>query len=320
MTGWKWSVVALAGVAFAVSAAFVVTAHADGPAVIEPAPKEGIPPRPRSLGFGTEVKVHLNVTPFAHTGPCPAVFTLKGQIYVNKAATVLYRFVRSDGKLMKPVVLTFEKPGALDVTDTFVIDGGPTASEGWAYIEAIRPVNVKTQSNTVFFNARCGERLRGGPAEIKGDLQEDCVSFDPAGTTAYQERNIWKVGDKVHALFSFGVDKIEAENARDIIAHYRMNKSCFVGRPHASFHYMLVGDAAPAGPFKGEACRPFDPAAVSVGRFNNRWGLRDDKRTLVDFGDRKDDADRALAIIGKYGFTHLCVMAAGKVDFLYLRK
>ncbi len=205
-----------------------------------------------------------------------------------------------------------------------MIENAAAASETWAYIEAVRPVNVKTQSNTVFFNARCTgpgtEGLEGGSAEKKGDIKEDCVVFDPARTTAYEEQHIWKVGDGTHTLFSFGVDRIEAENARDIIRYYHMNKSCSVGRPRVSFRYMLVDDAAPAGLFKGEACRPFDPATTVVGRFNNRWGLRYDKRTLIDFGDQKDDADRAPAIIGKYGFAHMCVMAAGKVDFLYLRK
>jgi len=278
---------------------------------------------PRRMGFGVSVDMNLTVNPAAGSGPCPTDFVLTGRIFVNKPTAVQYKFVRSDGKTAEPVTVTFDKPGAVDVTDNFRVPDA-SSSQSWARIETITPLNVKTRSNTVFFGGTCGAVRTAGTAgervQRKGAPAADCVSFNPAEVTMRQERNMWKVGDGTHTLFSFDVDKFEAENALAIIRHYHMTQSCFVGSPRPSFHYMLVGDSSPEGPFKGESCRPFDPASIQVRQVKESWTLGDKERTLIGFGDRKGDADQALAIIRQYGFTHFCAMAAGKVDFVYMRK
>jgi hypothetical protein len=293
----------------------------------EPEPViKGAPFNPRRMRFGVDVTVNIEVKPAVYKGRCPAVFVLTGRISANKPTTVAYKIIRKDGPPMKPVTLVFDKPETREVSDTFTIGGGGNSSafDGWAYMEAVFPVNIKIKSNTVFFSGNCtnpGTNPSGAtPPGAAPGLQEDCVVFNPATTTVFQEKNIWKVRDGALTLFGFGIDRIEAENALAIIKHYRMNKSCSVGRPRPSFHYMLSGDAAPAGPFKGEVCKPFGPDTVAVRQTNNGWKIQDGERALIDFGKRKADADEALTIIKKHGFTHFCIMATGKVDYLYMRK
>jgi hypothetical protein len=291
----------------------------------------GIILHPRRLGFGIEVDIRLSVIPAVHTGPCPAVFTLKGQIYASKATKVLYKFIRSDRRPMTPVTLTFEKPGTLDVTDTFQISGSaPTMSEAWAFIEVISPVNVKTQSSTVFFRADCGvkekdaagaapSRQKTGQA-LKGAGREECVRFNPADAAARYEDGAWKVGDGSRTLFAFGEEKKEAERALAVIKRYAMDQSCFVGWPRPSFHYMLVNGSSPVGPHEGEMCRAFNPAATEVRQAGGAWKITEGTQVLFDFGAGKDQADQAMAIIRKYGFTHSCIMAPGRIDLVYMRR
>lgn len=67
---------------------------------------------------------------------------------------------------------------------------------------------------------------------------EDCISFNPATTTVKKVNNDWKIVDGNHWMFSFGDKESEAQMALKIIKHYKMNRSCFVGRPDPGFSYL----------------------------------------------------------------------------------
>lgn len=65
-------------------------------------------------------------------------------------------------------------------------------------------------------------------------LREDCVSFEPA-TAVSNIDGRWKIVDGSHWLFDFGDKRVEALK---IIKYFRMDSSCFVGRPDVSFKYL----------------------------------------------------------------------------------
>jgi hypothetical protein len=67
---------------------------------------------------------------------------------------------------------------------------------------------------------------------------EDCVSFNPNTISVRRIDGSWKIVDGSHWLFDFGSKQSEARQAFTIIKHYGFNRSCFVGRPHASFKYL----------------------------------------------------------------------------------
>jgi hypothetical protein len=115
---------------------------------------------PRMRHVGVVVIADLNVTPLTYTGPCPATFTLKGQIYANKATTVHYKLLRSDNAPMKPVELKFDKEERKEITFTWQL-GDPAGSavlNEWALIEAIYPINQKIRSNAAFLKGSCGDQ------------------------------------------------------------------------------------------------------------------------------------------------------------------
>lgn len=151
-------------------------------------------------------------------------------------------------------------------------------------------------------------------------LQEDRISFDPNRARVQQIGGRWKIVDGNHWLFDFGNKQGEARRALAIIKHYGMNQSCFVGRPDPSFCYMLVSGRAPQGPFPGEDSVSFNPRRAEVKRMAGRWKIVDGDHLLFDFGNKRDEAQRALAIIQKYGFTRSCFVGRPDPSFSYLRR
>ena len=69
-----------------------------------------------------------------------------------------------------------------------------------------------------------------------------------------------------------------------------------------------------------EDCVSFDPRKAEVKQINGRWKIVDGSHWLFDFGDKRDEAETALWIIKKYGFTHSCFVGRPDASFFYLRR
>ena len=149
---------------------------------------------------------------------------------------------------------------------------------------------------------------------------EDCTAFNSSTVGLEQINGKWKIVDGSQWLFDFGSDRAAAQKALQVIIHYRMNRSCFVGHPDPSFAYLLAKGGVPEGPMAGEDCLAFDPARIRVSKIKNRWKIVDGRHWLFDFGSNATEARRALAIIKRYGFTRSCFVGRPKADFTYLRR
>jgi hypothetical protein len=151
-------------------------------------------------------------------------------------------------------------------------------------------------------------------------LREDCLPFNPATTTVKNLNGRWSIIDGNHLLFNFGDKRLEALQALKIIKYYRMNSSCFVGRPDPSFRYLLVDGKAPQGSMPGEDCVSFNPNTVEVRFIDGRWKIVDGSHWVFDFDNKEGEARTALAIIKKYGFTRSCFIGRPAPSFIYMRK
>jgi hypothetical protein len=149
---------------------------------------------------------------------------------------------------------------------------------------------------------------------------EDCVAFHPSTVRLEQINGRWKIVDSKHWMFDFGSDRVAAQKALQVIAHYRMNRSCFVGRPDPSFAYLLARGGVPEGSMAGEDCVAFDPTRIRISKIKNRWKIVDGRRWLFDFGSNATEARQALAVIKRYGFKRSCFVGRPKADFTYLRR
>lgn len=159
-----------------------------------------------------------------------------------------------------------------------------------------------------------------GPIQPLPVLEEDCVSFNPNTTTVRNIGGRWTIVDGDHLMFNFGDKKMEALQALKVIKYYRMNRSCFVGRPDPSFGYLLVNGNAPQGSMPGEDCVSFNPNTIEVKNIGGRWKIVDGSHWVFDFNNKENEARTALAIIKKYGFTRSCFVGRPDASFQYLRK
>jgi len=157
-------------------------------------------------------------------------------------------------------------------------------------------------------------------AEKPKPITEDCVSFNPATATVKKINNSWKIVDGDHWMFDFKANQAAAVKSLSVIKNYKMNRSCFVGRPDPSFSYLLVGTNAPVGNMSGQDCIKFDPAKIEVKQIGGRWKIVQGSMWMYDFGDKQAEAVFSLQMIKKYGFTNQCFVARPNPPFQYLHK
>jgi hypothetical protein len=158
------------------------------------------------------------------------------------------------------------------------------------------------------------------PKPMQRMVKEDCVSFNVRNLQRKQINGSWKIVDGNHWLFDFGSNQQEAGKALRIIRHYRMDSSCFVGRPNPSLKYLLSSGKAPAGQVAGEDCLAFNPGSVTVEQHNGRWKIVDGSHWLFDFGGNQNEARQALAVIQQHHFTYSCFVGRPNPSFTYLRR
>lgn len=151
-------------------------------------------------------------------------------------------------------------------------------------------------------------------------MDEDCISFNPSNTRVTRAQGRWKIAEGNHWMFDFGNNKAEADRSLRIIKHYRMNQSCFVGRPDPSFKYMLRSGHAPVGDIRGEDCIAFNPNNIQVKRINGRWKIVEESHWIVDFEGNEAEARKTFRIIKKYGFNKSCFVGRPDPNFQYLRR
>jgi len=159
--------------------------------------------------------------------------------------------------------------------------------------------------------------------ELEGDpvllIKEDCSSQDLSKLKIIQDGSNWTIVEDRSLLFAFK-DKDEAERSLEIMKYYKMDKHCFVGRPHPSLVYFLAEDKAPQGTMVDEDCVGFTLANLQVKKINNSYKIVDRAHWIFDFEDKRDEANDALSLIKKYGFTQSCYVGRPDPDFSYLRK
>lgn len=149
--------------------------------------------------------------------------------------------------------------------------------------------------------------------------EEDCISFNPDQLTISPNGTTTLLKNGNSSLFLFP-NAGEATAARDKIRHYRMNKSCFVGRPNPDFNYLLVGNSSPSGAHTPEDCISFNPSQLKVVRNSNRtYNLNSGRIALYTFPNQQE-AEQSKQIIQKYGFQKSCFIGRPDPSFHYLRK
>jgi hypothetical protein len=189
----------------------------------------------------------------------------------------------------------------------FAVQQGQTPPQSVYIVLNDRKTNTKYKSNAITI--------------AQPQFQEDCIAFNPDNTAVQNVNGRWTIVENGnHLMFNFEGDREKAEQSLRTIKRYRMNQSCFVGRPQPSFQYLLVNQAAPVGAMRGEDCIPFNPVTTKVSRINNRWKIVDGNHWMFDFEGNQAEAERSLSVIQKYGFNQSCYVGRPNAKFSYLRR
>lgn len=150
--------------------------------------------------------------------------------------------------------------------------------------------------------------------------KEDCLSFNYKTIRIQRYKGTqYRILDGNHAMFLFP-NYGEALKAYRIIKKYKMNSTCFVGRPGPSFKYLKVAGKSPKGSFAGEDCIGFDPNKIKVVCIKGRWKIVQGSHWIFDFNKSEKEARQSYAIIKRYGFTKSCYVGRPNPSFQYLRR
>ena len=159
-----------------------------------------------------------------------------------------------------------------------------------------------------------------GPGLVKAQIHDqDCISFNTDRLELEQSDGDFILVDGGHRIRNLGSSRRQANKALRIFRHYEIDRHCFVGRPNPSLYYLLADGEAPAGEFDREDCNRFDPGNIRVRRIDGTWRLVDGRRSLFNFGNNRNEAREALAIISHHGFNYSCFVGRPGPVLTYMR-
>lgn len=159
----------------------------------------------------------------------------------------------------------------------------------------------------------------GGNSGGGGTLKEDCMAFNYRTIKVVPYGRKYRIMDGRSALFLFP-NKKEANLALRVIKHYRLSKSCYVGRPDPAMNYLLAGSRAPSGSYRGEDCLSFSASKLKVQKkASNKYLLTDGRSSMMIFPNKKE-AETAIKFIKKYRFTKRCFVGRPNPSLEYWRK
>jgi len=151
-------------------------------------------------------------------------------------------------------------------------------------------------------------------------LDEDGLAIQPNVAQAKLVGGDWKIVDGPQQVLDFGPSQANANRAQSVIAHYGLDRICFVGRPNPPMMYFTVKGSAPRGAMPGEDAIAFNLPGVHAEKSGADWIVTDGASRMLDFGASQFNALHAVAIIRHYGFTWQCFVGRPHPPMMYFRK
>jgi hypothetical protein len=134
---------------------------------------------------------------------------------------------------------------------------------------------------------------------------DNLVSFDERQVELRQTNRGWQLTAGGVPLRDFGLHEAEAREALHWIHELHLNQHGLVGTPHPVLEYWLTDGHAPQTPGQELRTVALDLNSVRAEQVQGQWWVRDDSRFLFRFGQHAEDAEQALAVIRRYGFSQV---------------
>lgn len=134
--------------------------------------------------------------------------------------------------------------------------------------------------------------------------EHSLVHFDPLQAELRWQAGSWQLWSGEVLLKDFGTHLAEARQALYLVRLLHWTEHGTLGTPRPILEYWLSNGQAPQGSGVGQLL-PLDQATLRVEMLQGQWWVRDAQRLLFNFGVQQEEAQKALALLRHYGFTHV---------------
>ncbi len=135
----------------------------------------------------------------------------------------------------------------------------------------------------------------------------DRVGIDPRQVRVRQDGGAWKLVQDNEVLADFGPHDGDARLALEAVRYFHFTEYTRLAGARPACGYFLVFGQAPHGYMLGLETEAFEPESLGVRQAEGgEWALYAGTRPLLAFGNRAEDARRALAAIKHYHFDTIC--------------
>jgi hypothetical protein len=147
-----------------------------------------------------------------------------------------------------------------------------------------------------------------------GDLQlvENLVHFDDRIVELQWHEGHWQLWAGPELIKDFGPRQAEARQALSLVRELHLTERGTVGTPRTIMEYWLSDGRAPAGMLPAVRSMPIDQGILRTEQIQGYWCVRDNTNTFFNFGTHQDEAEQALAIMKRYGFSRLGLVGQGR--------
>ncbi|MFO0925759.1 MAG: hypothetical protein U0736_01820 [Gemmataceae bacterium] len=133
---------------------------------------------------------------------------------------------------------------------------------------------------------------------------ETLRTFDPQQVRVGWINRRWVLVHNSEVLKDFGPNEYDARIALRLIHELQLTQVGTVGAPNPVIEYWLSHGQPPrAIPRSTLRTVSLDPSRLRVEQVAGQWCVREGTRTLSCFGPNRAEAERAVAVFTRYGFT-----------------
>ena len=158
-----------------------------------------------------------------------------------------------------------------------------------------------------------GPKVPDGYAPAPG---EDCQPFAPTQVRVSNTNGEWRLGDFSRTLSSF-LHREDAARGLALLNHYHFDEQCFVTHESKTMLYWKRAGVVPKESLKGELCVAVDPTAIKAEEHDGTWSVGTGMAALLDFGDDKAAAERAVSVIRTYHLAKQCFAGPPRTGLQY---
>jgi hypothetical protein len=155
------------------------------------------------------------------------------------------------------------------------------------------------------------------PPSVANSIPEKLTIFDPGSAEVRWLDNRWQLLAGGIWLKDFGRREAEAREAVRLIRMLHLNQHGTVGTPQPVMEYWLSDGQAPRSFSSSGHEQALDQSSLRVEETQKQWFVRDAHRVLFVFGAHREEAQAAVDIIRRHGFTQIGYVGQPMPSMIY---